>query len=120
MESAGLPQTECTVIFPEIITQDRSQKLKDLALCEAQRWFAPNYTASAAAKEMGRQNFAYEQEIELMKQELPEIPMPLTAPPQQDTSFGGASSDIADPTKTGVSGLTSEDKKTVKFHDTHF
>ena len=121
MTECGLGIVDCTIMFPEIITQDRSQKLKDLALCETQRWFAPNYVANAAAKEMGRQNFAYEQEIQLMKQELPEIPMPLTAAPQQGSSpFGGQPSDNANANTLGVAGLTSEDKKDTRFHDTHF
>ncbi len=116
MESAGLGQVDCTIMFPEIITQDRSQKLKDLALCESQRWFSPAYVATAAAKEMGRQNFAYEQELALMKKEIPEVPAPLTAPPTQNDS----PVDDADPTKLGVSGLTSEDKKDARDNDTHF
>ncbi len=119
MDSCGMPNLDCTVMFPEIITQDRSQKLKDLALCEAQRWFSPAYCASAAAKEMGRQNYAYEQELELMKKELPEVPMPLTAPAAQGSSSASQPSDDANANTLGVAGLTSENKKEIRFHDTH-
>jgi len=121
MEQAGLPNVDCNAMFPEIITQDRSQKLKDLALAEAQRWISPQRAASAAAKEFQFQNFNYEKEIQEMKQELPEIPQPLTAPPEQGSSpFGASPSDDADPSKVGVAGLTSEEKKTARINDTHF
>lgn len=118
MECAGLPDLGCDVIFGEIIAQDRSQKLKDLALAEDQRWISPQRAASLAAKEFQIQNYSYEKELSAMKEELPEVPMPLTAP-QQQTPFGASPSDNADPNKIGVSGLTSEDKKDIKFNDTH-
>lgn len=121
MQEAGIPDVDCNVVFPEIISQDRSQKLKDLALAESQRWISPQRAATTAAKEFQFQNYNYEKEIEEMKVELPEIPMPLTAPPQQGgSSFGGSSPDDADPNQIGVAGLTSEDKKDARINDTHF
>lgn len=121
MEQAGLPRVDCNILFPEIITQDRSQKLKDLALAENQRWISPQRAASAAAKELQFQNYNYEKELDEMKVELPEIPMPLTAPPQSGgIQLGSGPSDTADASRVGVAGLTSEDRKDARYHDTHF
>lgn len=126
--SAGRQPLDVDIIFPEIITQDRSQKLKDLALAENMRWLAPETVASIAAKELQVQNYSYRDELEKMKVELPQIPMPLAAPPDQDptngamTDGGGgaAPQDDADPNKVGVMGLTSEDKKQTRINDTKF
>lgn len=103
MECAGLPGVDCNLIFPEIITQDRSQKLKDLALAESQRWISHQRAATTAAKEFGFQGYSYKTEIEDMKIELPQVPMPLTAPPQNPDS--------------DVSGMTSENKRDIKNND---
>ncbi len=120
MSEAGLPLIDCDVVFPEIITQDRSQKLKDLALAEAQRWISPQRAASLAAREFHISGYSYEKELEDMKQEIPEIPAPLTAAPQSNSVFpGDPPSDVADPSKVGVSGLTSEEKKATRINDTH-
>lgn len=125
MTSGGRIPLDCDVIFPEIISQDRSQKLKDLALAENQRWLAPETVASIAAKELQVQNYNYRDELQKMKVELPQIPMPLTPPPNQDPTngggaFGATPSDNANPNTIGVSGLTSEDRKDARFNDTHF
>jgi hypothetical protein len=109
MTEAGLTDIPCEVVFPELITQDRSQKLKDLALCENQRWFSPRTVATIAAKEFQLKDFNYDLEISDMKKELPEIPMPLTAPPMSNPS--------SEPGTT--SGVTSEDKADAKYADTH-
>jgi hypothetical protein len=121
MSEAGLPLIDCDVVFPEIITQDRSQKLKDLALAEAQRWISPQRAASLAAREFHISGYSYEKELEDMKKEIPEIPAPLTAAPQASDNavFPNSPSDAADPSKVGVSGLTSEEKKATKINDTH-
>lgn len=119
MEQAGLPMLDAHPIFPELISQDRSQKLKDLVLAESQRWFAPDRTASMAAKEFQIQNYDYNSELEKMQQELPQIPMPLSDPGTSGgSSFGAPPSDNADPNQVGLSGLTSEDKKGIKINDT--
>lgn len=120
MESAGLPKIHCDIIFPEIITQDRSQKLKDLVLCQNQRWLSPETVANIAAKEMQVQNYAYSKELEKMKTELPEVPMPLTGP----GSLGKTSNPIPTvPAQGGeeepeTSGLTSQDKRQERINDT--
>jgi hypothetical protein len=115
MKRAGLPEIPCDVIFPELITQDRSQKLKDLLLCEQAKWFKPERVASIAASELGIDDYNYDEEMEDIATQIPEIPtamMPLTAPPQ-DPGVSGSSSD-EDP---GVAALTSTDKQGIKKND---
>lgn len=52
MEWAGLGSVPVEITFPELYTQDRSQKFKDLALAEAQGWVSKKRAASMAAKEL--------------------------------------------------------------------
>jgi hypothetical protein len=122
MESAGLPKTHCDIIFPEIITQDRSQKLKDLVLCQNQRWLSPETVANIAAKELQVQHYDYNKEIQKMEVELPKVPMPLTGP----ASLGKMGSPIptepeapqAAPTPES-SSITSQDKRQERMNDQH-
>jgi hypothetical protein len=82
MEWAGLGNVECEVTFPDIITADRSQKLKDLALAESQGWISKETAAQIAAKELNITTYDYNNEREKLKQDSPESPLmsPLTAP----------------------------------------
>src|ERR1700761_129995 len=63
MKECGLPYVECQIIFPEIITQDRSQKLKDLTLAETNEWIAPETAATIAAKEFAIADYNYQKEM---------------------------------------------------------
>jgi hypothetical protein len=72
------------VTFPELISQDRSAKLKDLALAESQRWVSNETAAETAAKEFGITSYKYSDEMEKIASQdskLPPMPSPLTAPP---------------------------------------
>jgi hypothetical protein len=84
MKSANIPDPGVNVIFPEIITQDRSAKLKDLLLCEQSRWLKPERVATMAAKEMGVSDYSYQEELEDLKEQLPEVPLVLGSPEQAD------------------------------------
>lgn len=101
MEWAGLGHVECEVTFPEIITADKSQKLKDLSLAQAQGWISAERAATIAAKELGITTFEWEQEKEKIDSDkassFAAAPAPLTAP-------GNA--------------LTSQQKNQVKKNDT--
>lgn len=112
MARAGIPDVDCEVIFPEIITQDRSQKLKDLMLCEEGRWFSPKRAATMAAKEMQISDFDYNKEIEEMKAQLPEIPLPLLDPGTSQNPLGD---DQQDPGPEN--SMTSTDRKDIKHDD---
>lgn len=69
MQWAGLGFIPCEVSFPELITQDRSQKLKDLALARQQGWISTETAASIAAKELNITSFEFQKEIEKIKSE---------------------------------------------------
>jgi hypothetical protein len=87
------------VTFPELISQDRSAKLKDLALAESQRWVSNETAAEIAAKEFGITSYKYAEEIQRIAQDvkdLPPPPMPLTQPgmaPQDDIKSSAITSD---------------------------
>lgn len=84
MEWAGLGYVECEVTFPEIITADKSQKLKDLALAQSQGWVSAERAATIAAKELGITTYEYDSEREKIDAEksarVSIAPAPLTAP----------------------------------------
>jgi hypothetical protein len=106
MDSAGLKGMQCQVIFPELITHDRSQKLKDIMLAQQNRWISPARAGALAAQELQIADYKYEAELAAMSQQLPEVPLPLTnpakvAPPQNEPA-------------TGASGLTGTDKEGIK------
>lgn len=114
MQASGLPKIDCDIIFPELVTQDRSQKLKDLALAEDRKWIAPDTAAAVAAKELQIQHYHYQTEIQKMKQEIPEIPQggPLTTPGEMAPPSGEK--------ETDVRGVTSVDKRQEKKNDLSF
>lgn len=82
MTWAGRRKATCEVTFPDIITQDRSAKLKDLALSQQQRWLSQERCATIAAKELGVSDFEYAVEQKKLSDEQPEaLPMsPLSSP----------------------------------------
>lgn len=61
MSRYGL-RAEVDFTFPEIITQDRSAKLKDLALAQSEGWFSTKRVAGIAAQEFGVDDFDYDAE----------------------------------------------------------
>jgi hypothetical protein len=48
-------------MFPSIAQEDRSAKLKDLALCEAMEWFPKSMCATMAAKELNITTYDFEE-----------------------------------------------------------
>lgn len=119
----GLADIECQIIFPEIITQDRSQKLQDLLLGQQAKWWSPQKAAEAAAKEIGIQDYDYNSEQESIKQQTPQSPQapnPLSDPgqitgiPPLPTLPGlGKAQDDQQP-GAGTSAITSNDRKDIK------
>lgn len=105
MEWAGLGTVECEISFPELITQDRSQKLKDLALAQTQGWVSKQTAASLAGKELNITSYEYELEKEEIEQEQGDIALdqPLTSPGQLFPS-----------TDKQVNAVTGQDKTEIK------
>lgn len=118
MKEAGLPKIDCTINFPELITQDRSQKIQDLALMEQSQWISGQTAAEIAAKEMNIIGYDYNKEKEKISQD-PPINLPLTTPPTQDSphdpySPQGGMNHIDQPDH---SSFTSQDRNEVKKND---
>lgn len=89
---------DCEVTLPDIITADRSQKLKDLDLAESRGWISKKRAAIIAAKELGITRYEYDEEQKDIKEDPPlDLGMdnPLTASP-------------------GVFGVSSEDRSDIK------
>lgn len=106
MQRFGL-NADCDVIFPELITQDRSAKLQDLMLSQSNSWISHERAATNAAKEMDIKDFDYREEMIKIKADDAELGIspasmnPLTAPGQAGQT-------------EKVSALTSPEKKQVK------
>ena len=77
-------EADCEVTFPEVIVQDRTAKLKDLALAEQMKWIDHERASTIAAKELGVTEYEYQEEKEEISKETPEeapaIAAPLTSP----------------------------------------
>ena len=103
-------KSEIDVYFPEIVTQDRSQKMKDLFLGEQARWISPERAATSAAKEMGIDKYDYDKEMAAIKaQAADEIPLPGANPLSAPGSAGGGDSGGPD----SSSAVTGGEKKQV-------
>lgn len=115
----GVKGSECEVTFPEIITQDRSAKLKDLKLAEDSAYISRERAATLAAKEFDVDNYDYKEEAEKIAAESnppiqPTLTAPLTAPAL--AGDGGASS--PPPSKPSSSAVTSQDRRSITNQDT--
>lgn len=87
VEYFGL-NADCEIIFPELITQDRSALFKDLMLAQTAGWVAKETAANLAAKEFDLDEYDYRVEQEKINND-PIVPpagptstSPLTAPAQ--------------------------------------
>lgn len=98
---------ECDIIFPELITQDRSAKLRDLMLAQNSGWIAKSRAAALAAKEFDIQEYDYKQEREEMSNEGDVEASPTSTNPL--TSPGGA---VQDQKSSGT--VTGPEKKKIK------
>jgi len=104
-------EADCEIIFPELITQDRSAKLKDLQVAQTSGWISPSRAAELAAKEFDIKDFDYSKEMGQIKADdkalgitlNPGQTSPLTAPAQSGQTSG-----------VKASGLPSSEKKNIK------
>jgi len=108
MRRFGL-NAECEIIFPELITQDRSAKLNDVLKAQNASWISHRRAAEIAAKELDVKDYNYTTEqAEVLKDDkalgvTPAMMNPLTSP--------GASSEDG---SVKSSGLPSSDRKKIK------
>ena len=111
MKTFGI-NSDCQIIFPELITQDRSALLKDLSLAQQSYWIAPSRAAEIANKEFDTKDFNYDKEMQQIKDDEDALGLsalfpgpttnPLTAPPAAKQNDGVKSSAITSPEKTQI------------------
>lgn len=94
---------EIEVTFPEIITQDRSSKLKDLSTAESMGWISHSRAAEIASKELNISNFDWDIEKEAIEEERiasdAQSYMPLTMPAAMPLPGAPGTSQLAQPAK---------------------
>lgn len=117
-DAMGMEQVDIEVTFPELIVQDRSAKVKDLAAGQAAGWISKKRAAEIFAKEMGITEYEYEAELaDIAKERGPEA-NPLTATGSSiskiaaDLAGQGSSSGAGQP-----SGVSSEMRAQVAKND---
>jgi hypothetical protein len=69
MKAAGLEGVECEVTFPELVSQDRSGKIKDLILAQEVDAVSHEYMSIAIAQELGHTSYDYSETQEAIKKE---------------------------------------------------
>lgn len=78
-----LTGTDCEVIWPELITQDRSAKLRDIILLDQQGYITGERAATMSAREMSITGYDYKKEKAELSAEAPapqDLAAPLTTP----------------------------------------
>lgn len=107
MDHYGIKDADCEVTLPELLTQDRSAKIKDLKLAEDCGYITRERAATIVAKELEITEYDYDQEkVKIAAEQAPPVMpttiAPLTAPaaaPSGAAPAGGAEdADKAPPT----------------------
>jgi paraquat-inducible protein B len=79
------------VTFPELITQDRSSKIKDLMAIEQAGYLSKERVAQIIAKEFGVTDFNFQKEQEEITKQIDTTPVePLTSLPRQPLDSSSA------------------------------
>ena len=113
MDWAGLGNVDCEVTFPEIISADKSQKLKDIALAKAEGFISHERAANMAAKELNITEFDFvveKDKIEAERGSLEPI-MPLSSPP-------GVPNRSQEPVEAPAAAILGTDKQDIKDEGT--
>lgn len=104
----GIEDWEMEVTFPDLVTADRSAKLKDLSLAVQEGWLSRERAANMAAKELDITEFDYATEKKLIEEDRSEDEylLPLSnAGLETGTGFADSPS-VPEPT-----GVSSQDRK---------
>lgn len=92
----GMKEAHIEVTFPELVTQDRSSKLKDLAMAESQGWISKERAAEIAAQELQITEYNFKKEKEKIDDQAPpasEAPLTTPGKVQTPTAKAAISSD---------------------------
>jgi hypothetical protein len=99
-------ETDIEFTFPELVSQDRSSKIKDIIAAELQGYISKERAASIVAKELDISDFDPKKDLSQPEIQPEQQISPLTVPPTQ-----GAIN------KSQPSALTSDEKKKVSDND---
>jgi hypothetical protein len=116
----GIVGAECKITFPEIITQDRSAKLKDIKFVEDCGYIARETAAPMAVKELDVDGYDYNEETAKIAQEkspplLPTLGAPLTAPAAQPSGSAPSGGATPPPNTSKPSAVTQNEKRTISM-----
>lgn len=105
-------EAEIEVTFPELMVQDRSAKLKDLALGQVEQWWSAQTAATIAGKEMGISEYEYKEEMEKVQAEKNAgLDSPLTTAPASIAGPAGSLSKPAPSAPAEQHGVSGQDRK---------
>jgi hypothetical protein len=104
MEKFNIQDAECDIVFPELLTQDRSSLLRDLTVAQSNSWMKHSRCAEMAAREFGVKDFIAKVELEDIKKEDSELGIT----PAQSLGIGAAGTNPL--TTPGASSHTQPDK----------
>lgn len=105
-------QADCESIWPELITQDRTAKLRDLLTAQNASWLSHERCASMAAKEFDQQEFDYAQEMLSIKKQDEELGLPSTKTAPLTTPGQNGQTGKDSPKSNGT--LTAPEKTAIK------
>lgn len=114
-EWAGI-KADCEVTFPEIITQDRSAKIKDIKIAEDAGYISRKRAATTVAKELGFGDYEYDSErVEIEKENPPPLSPTIIAPLTAPASDSGGDFGSNDP-EPKPSAVTGEERRKVAMN----
>lgn len=76
------------MIFPTVYEEDRSIKLKDIAMIQGLNYASHRWASEQAAQELGREDFDYDQEMKAIKKEEVLLPKPAMMPGEEPADAG--------------------------------
>ena len=100
----GLGNVEIEFTFPELVSQDRSSKIKDVISAELQGYISKERAAAIVAKELDITEFDPKEEQKQISEQ-PQIPMqtnPLTGPGMIDTTTNSTPSAVTNDMRKAV------------------
>lgn len=77
------------MIFPTVYEEDRSIKLKDIAMIQGLNYASHRWASEQAAQELGREDFDYDQEMKAIKKEEVLLPKPAVLPGEEPGAVPG-------------------------------
>jgi hypothetical protein len=104
---------DCKVVWPELITHDRSAKIRDVVIANSQGYISRKTASEIAARELEIDDFNFEKETQSMD-DFDSAPELLTSPLSAPATIPGQSTG---PSPAKPAGLPGEQKKRIKQNE---